>query len=252
MTSDNSRPTPSLATSRTGERSLTRRIMVGTAATIAVAAVGGALFLRSGLPGTSQLIQRAVAETATSPGATARTDGPATTSSTSAMDPKLAAKSDGPTSTTPAALLQFTQQFKTGGVSKCLGVTQGLGQFAMGGVTEYGSTSTWHAKQPDARLLSAMVGEKFASAPGVGELHGVSAVMAAPTPDGKCDGATVQIIPSPLSCQTLQTQVLVKGKQLSSLAGLPLLQDVNNQRMMLLPTAGNGCVVIGFNNVYAD
>lgn len=222
-----------------------RKVFVPTLAILGIAGIGGLLLLRSEASGPSQLISSAHADSLTS----AQTEAPL---AAAAGTSKVAAITAAPVATAPIPPLQFTDQLRTAGVSKCLNMTQGIGQFTMANVAEYGSNSSWNAKQPDQHLLSAMIGQKFAGTNGAGELHGVSAVMAAPTMDGKCDGAFVQIIPSPLSCDALQTTVMAKGKQLGVLAGIPLLQNASAQRMMLLPTAGNGCVVVGFNNVYAE
>ena len=120
----------------------------------------------------------------------------------------------------------------------------------MGGVTEYAAATTWNVKQPDQRISIAMIAQKFgksAAAP-----LGISSVFSAPNAEGKCDGAGVQVIPTTLACSAVQTQILQKGKQIADLASIPMLQDGNNARIMLLPSAGNGCVIVGFNNLYAE
>ena len=62
----------------------------------------------------------------------------------------------------------------------------------------------------------------------------------------------VQVIPTCVSCKDVQVQILLQGKALSELAGIPLLQDQSNARVMLLPSAGNGCVIVGVNNFYVE
>ena len=80
----------------------------------------------------------------------------------------------------------------------------------------------------------------------------VSSVFSAPNAAGKCHGAGVQVIPASVSCKDVQVQILLKGKALSELAGIPLLQDQSNARVMLLPSVGNGCVIVGVNNFYVE
>ena len=145
---------------------------------------------------------------------------------------------------------QVAQQFQKAGVKTCLTVAAGLGAYTMQGVTEYASASTWNSKQPNNRLLVALIGQKYGNSPAAP--YGISSVFSAPTSEGKCDGATVQVIPTASACAAVQGQILDKGKMLASLAGVPMLQNEANARVMLLPTAGNGCVIVGFNNTYAD
>lgn len=145
---------------------------------------------------------------------------------------------------------QVVTQMKNAGIKTCVQTAQGLGGYTMGGVTEYAAATTWHVKEPDKRISIAMIAQKFgqsAQAP-----LGVSSVFSAPNADGKCDGAGVQVIPTALACAAVQGQILLKGKPVADLAGIPMLQDGNNSRIMLIPSAGNGCVIVGFNNLYAE
>ena len=80
----------------------------------------------------------------------------------------------------------------------------------------------------------------------------VSSVFSAPNAAGKCDGAGVQVIPTSVSCKDVQVRFLLKGKALSELAGIPLPQDQSSARFMLLPSAGNGCVIVEVNNFHAE
>lgn len=153
---------------------------------------------------------------------------------------------------TPAAQPEFqvVTQMKNAGIKTCVQTAQGLGGYTMGGVTEYAAATTWHVKEPDKRISIAMIAQKFgqsAQAP-----LGISSVFTSPNAEGKCDGAGVQVIPTALACSAVQSQILTKGKAVADLAGIPMLQDGNNSRIMLLPSAGNGCVIVGFNNLYAE
>lgn len=171
-----------------------------------------------------------------------------------AAAPALARPAATAAATPPAAAaqpeFQVVTQMKNAGIKTCVQTAQGLGGYTMGGVTEYAAATTWHVKEPDRRISIAMIAQKFgqsAQAP-----LGVSSVFSAPNADGKCDGAGVQVIPTALACAAVQGQILLKGKPVADLAGIPMLQDGNNSRIMLIPSAGNGCVIVGFNNLYAE
>ena len=75
-------------------------------------------------------------------------------------------------------------------------------------------------------------------------------MFGAPDGRGKCDSVSVQVLPSPVNCPDLQTSILLKGKLLGNLAGLAFLQDVNSQ-VVLVPTAGPGCVLVAIHTEYA-
>ena len=168
---------------------------------------------------------------------------------------KPGAKTDAPAAQAAAPVaaepeFQVTAQLRNAGVKTCLQTAQGMGAYTMNGVTEYAAASSWNAKTPDTRFVSALIGQKFGA--GGGAPVGMSSVFSAPNPAGKCDGAGVQVIPTASACKDVQGQILQKGKALAELAGIPLLQDAANARIMLLPSAGNGCVIVGVNNFYAE
>ena len=176
-------------------------------------------------------------------------------SAAAAAPVKPGAKTDAPAvqAAAPAAAepeFQVTAQLRNAGVKTCLQTAQGMGAYTMNGVTEYAAASSWNAKTPDTRFVSALIGQKFGA--GGGAPLGMSSVFSAPNATGKCDGAGVQVIPTASACKDVQGQILQKGKALTELAGIPLLQDAANARIMLLPSAGNGCVIVGVNNFYAE
>ena len=172
---------------------------------------------------------------------------PAAAAAAPAAAPAKAAAAD-PAKAEPE--FQVLTQLRNAGVKTCLQTAQGLGAYTMNGVTEYAATSTWSPKQPDGHLVVSTIGQKFGNA--AAAPMAISSVFSAPNAAGKCDGAGVQVIPSSVSCQQIQAQILQKGKALADLAGIPMMQDQNNGRVMLMPSAGNGCVIVGFNNLYSE
>ena len=148
-----------------------------------------------------------------------------------------------------ATEIQTMDQLSKAGVKSCLQIAKAVGQATMFG-TEYAAASTWHSKQPDSRFSVSMIGQKLA--PNSGATNGISGVFSAPTTDGKCDAAAVQIIPTQDACSKIQTQVLEKGKLLGDLAGIPILQNSANAQVMLIPAAANGCVIVALSTAYTD
>jgi len=145
---------------------------------------------------------------------------------------------------------RFAKQLQAGGAKTCLPRVEDLSGGSMQGATEYGSASNWFSKAPDARILNSMIGLKYGNVPTVP--YGFAGIFAAPSPEGKCDGFAVHVVPSPLPCADLQRAILErKGKILGNLAGVPLLQDSNSQ-VALVPTAANACVLIDLRIAYSD
>ena len=150
---------------------------------------------------------------------------------------------------TPAAEIQTMEQLSKAGVKNCLQIAKAVGQATMFG-TEYAAASTWNSKQPDSRFSVSMIGQKLA--PNAGATNGISGVFSSPTANGKCDAAALQIIPTQDACSKIQTQVLEKGKLLGDLAGIPILQNAANAQVMLIPAAGNSCVVVALSTAYTE
>ncbi len=160
--------------------------------------------------------------------------------------------------TTPAAAaapaaaqveIQTMDQLSKAGVKSCLQIAKAVGQATMFG-TEYAAASTWHSKQPDSRFSVSMIGQRLQ--PDSGATNGISGVFSAPTKDGKCDAAALQIIPTQDACSKIQAQVMEKGKLLGDLAGIPILQNAANAQVMLIPAAANGCVVVALSTAYTE
>ncbi len=149
-----------------------------------------------------------------------------------------------------AADFQVTTQLAAAGVKRCLPAVNDLGRFEMSGVTEYAATTTWNKNEPDKRLVSSVIGQHFGQ--NSATPMGISGVISAPGAEGKCDAVGLQVLPTAETCGNIQTQVLAKGQILGNLAGVPILKNAQNMRLMLLPSAGNGCVIVALDNYYAD
>jgi len=174
-----------------------------------------------------------------------------------APPPQVAAQPASPqnSSAQPAAApngstFQVDQQLQAAGVKTCLPSADGIARFEMAGVTEYAAASTWNKIAPDQRLVSAVIGQRFGQS--VAAPVGVSGVVSAPNANGKCDSVAIQVIPTANACASVQTEVLAKGELLGTLAGVPMFRDKQNMHVMLLPTSGNGCVIVALNNFYAE
>lgn len=146
---------------------------------------------------------------------------------------------------------QTMEQLQKAGIKRCLQLAQAVGQATMVGTSEYAAASTWHSKQPDQRFSVSMIGQKFSGADTTIS-NGVSGVFSAPTAEGRCDAAALQIIPTSEPCSKTQAQILEKGKSLGNLAGVPLLQNAASAQVLLIPAANNTCVLVALSTVYTE
>ncbi len=164
--------------------------------------------------------------------------------------PTPAAAAAAPAGAAGSGEFQLVTQLQAAGVKTCLDIANNMGRFEMTGATEYATSSTWNKNAPDKRLFSSLIGQKFGQ--NTTTPLGLSGVISAPSAEGKCDAVAIQVLPSSTACPVIQTQVLAKGELLGNLAGVPILRNAQNLRVMLLPTAGNGCVIVGMTNYYTE
>ena len=220
---------------------------LGAAALLATAADGG--FAASKKAKTDQPAVELTSAAATS-------DDVASTGSITQPPVEAAAPATQPAVTTaenaPAAVeLQSKDQLQKAGVKRCLQMADELGRSTMAGSAQYAAASMWNAKQPDDRFSVSMIGTQFPA--GSSPLtNAISGVFSTPTAEGKCDAAAVQVVPTMDSCSKLQSQILVQGKVLGNLAGVPILENAVKAQVMLLPGANNSCVVVALRTIYSD
>ena len=156
----------------------------------------------------------------------------------------------------PAAAAQapapgvFSAKLREAGIKNCLATVDGLAARTMDGVTGYSPASNWNVTAPDQHLTSVLLGQRFANAPNLP--YGLSGIISAPNGKGKCDGVSLQVLPSPLPCKDLSASIAKGGKLLGDLSGVALLQDGNNNQVALIPTAANTCVMVAIRLEYAD
>lgn len=135
----------------------------------------------------------------------------------------------------------FTGQLRQAGVKACLHSVDRLAPQLIEGTTETNFASSWFAKAADAHVTSTFIGQKFGNNPNLP--FGVAAIIAAPQGAERCDAASIRVLPSPLACDELQKAITQNGKLLVNLSGVPLFQTDGSQ-ILLVPTAGRGCVMV--------
>lgn len=101
--------------------------------------------------------------------------------------------------------------------------------------------STWVTEAPNDNLFSSIVGMAYTNplTP-----NGLAVLLAAPVSVNKCEGQSVQVYPTSQDCVKVQATLLRNGRTVATLGALPVVQSGAGRRDILMPTAGNGCVVV--------
>lgn len=106
--------------------------------------------------------------------------------------------------------------------------------------------SFWSKTNADRHLFGSIAGLQYAQSAAP---RAASVVAVVPNDARVCEGVGVQILPTARACGAVQGALLRNSHALTTLAGLPLIESDLGQRMLLVPTAGNGCVVVAVNQL---
>jgi hypothetical protein len=125
------------------------------------------------------------------------------------------------------------------GVKSCL---DGVARAANGTIdTRHAAMSNWFTGAADSHVFESIVSLAY---PNAVSPRAVAILLAAPTQAQSCDTSTVQIFPTARPCNVVLADLLKEGKVIADLDGMPVSQSPNGARQILMPTAGNGCVMI--------
>lgn len=106
--------------------------------------------------------------------------------------------------------------------------------------------SNWN---PGAPALHAFESIAIQTYQGSAAPRSTSVLLATPAANG-CDASTVLVFPSARSCADIEKDIAKSARLLGKLAGLPLYGTDSNEHRLLLPSAGNGCVIVAVRIQY--
>ena len=139
-------------------------------------------------------------------------------------------------------------QAKSAGLSACLGGINAISHMTID--STHTAVSTWNKDTPNDRMFNSVVGLTYKNqiAP-----KAISVLVTAPTAAKKCDGTTVQVQPSSLACDVIEKNLSAGSKEkFNEMNSIPMIQVSQEQRYLLMPTQGNGCVVVAVNTYFAQ
>lgn len=176
-----------------------------------------------------------------------------------AQQPKAPAKKTAPPATPPVASIPIVSDVgslsppekpepvlhaKNAGLGPCTSAVERGSASAID--APHSAFSNWNSSAPNLHAFQSIVIETYQSpvAP-----RAASVILASPSVNG-CDATSIQVFPSARPCIDVEKDILKSSAIIGKLAGLPLYRSSAGEHRILMPTAGNGCVIIGVSVQY--
>ena len=176
-----------------------------------------------------------------------------------AQQPKAPAKKTAPPATPPVASIPIVSDVgslsppekpepvlhaKNAGLGPCTSAVERGSASAID--APHSAFSNWNPGAPNLHAFQSIVIETYQSpvAP-----RAASVILASPSVNG-CDATSIQVFPSARPCIDVEKDILKSSAIIGKLAGLPLYRSSAGEHRILMPTAGNGCVIIGVSVQY--
>jgi hypothetical protein len=178
---------------------------------------------------------------------------PGTSPPPAPLTPPSAAAAPGPSTapapptppSAPAAEPQPVAHAAQAGVKACL---DGLVRSANVTIdTTHTAMSQWFNGAADSHVFESIVSLAY---PNRVAPRAVAVLFGAPTAAHNCDTSYVQVFPTARACNDIEGDLLKQGKVVANLSGVPVTVDAAGARQLLLPTPGNGCVVVAVGLTY--
>jgi hypothetical protein len=175
------------------------------------------------------------------------------------QQPKAPAKKTAPPATAPVASIPIISDVgnlsppekpepvlhaKNAGLGPCTSAVERGSASAID--APHSAFSIWNTGAPSLHAFQSIVIETYQSpaAP-----RAASVILANPSANG-CDATAIQVFPSARPCIDVERDILKSSAVIGKLAGLPLYRTNTGEHRVLMPTAGNGCVIIGVSVQY--
>ncbi len=135
---------------------------------------------------------------------------------------------------------------RSAAISSCLPAISELSRMTLD--APHTVMSTWNKTDANDHMFSSIAGMKYDNAVAP---RAISIIAAAPNAKKTCDGESVQVQPSALSCETIQKNLVSQNGKVQDLGGISLISNEQPMRFALLPTSGNGCTVVSIGSYFA-
>lgn len=101
--------------------------------------------------------------------------------------------------------------------------------------------SNWYNGAADSHVFESIVSLTY---PNKVAPRAAVVLLGSPTANHGCDTSYVQVFPTARACNEIQGDLLKDGTVVANLSGLAVTVGGNGSRQLLLPTPGNGCVIV--------
>lgn len=148
------------------------------------------------------------------------------------------------------ANLDIAAKLTQAGAGACSATIDADSVTSMIGVTQSNTVTTWSNVEPrNKHSVNVFIGQRYGGNQAVP--YGVTGLIASPNSSGSCDSTVVQIVTSPLPCANVRDTLLHGGKIEGDLAGISLIRSGQDQTL-LMSTATNSCVLVGFHSTFRN
>jgi hypothetical protein len=132
-------------------------------------------------------------------------------------------------------------------VKTCLPMLSDLSRLSILGA--HTSVTGLNREAPNERMFTAL---SFSSPLNAAAGPSVSVINATPTVKGHCDGANIRVDSSKQSCEDVARELQKQNAPKPETVNGTLVYQTNaaGQRLLLLPAAGSGCVVVSTGGYY--
>jgi hypothetical protein len=101
--------------------------------------------------------------------------------------------------------------------------------------------SNWYTGAADSHVFESIVSLTY---PNKVAPRAAVVLFGSPTANHGCDTSYVQVFPTARPCNEIQGDLLKGGTVVANLSGMAVTVGGNGARQLLLPTPGNGCVIV--------
>jgi hypothetical protein len=113
----------------------------------------------------------------------------------------------------------------------------------------YEVQSGWNRQAPGKHVFQSVA---VLNRPQTTPPDAVTALIAAPTGGGSCDGVTLQVFPLASTCEAAQRVIEAGGSVSTPMLNAKIMFDRNNKRIFLLPGFANTCIAVAVDSTFGD
>jgi hypothetical protein len=140
-----------------------------------------------------------------------------------------------------------TQKAKLLGLTQCIGAIDKMSRDVLN--KDYNIQSGWDRQNPTQHTFQSVA---ILNNPRAKPADGLAAIVATPTPNGACDGVTLQVFPLAGSCARALTILKGPTGKAIPLKDARIVFDSNGRRFFLLPGFADTCIAVAVDSTFGE